>query len=226
MLLTFDCYGTLIDWETGIRQALHHAYPESAAFSDEMLGRQFHAVQNRLKTEGYRTYRTLLTEVATELAARHEWEDATGAAQSVAESVPTWRPFDDTNRSLVRLRDAGLRLAILSNIDNDLLHGTLTHIEVTFDRLGTAEDLMSYKPALPHFELGARWAAEESDEDGSGATWIHVAQSLFHDIVPATAIGLPAVWVNRRREHLPPAAEPVYQAPNLGTAVDWILSSR
>ena len=122
------------------------------------------------------------------------------------------------------MRDAGIRLGILSNIDNDLLLGTLTHFDVTFDRLGTAGDLRSYKPARPHFELGARWAADESDDDGSGDRWIHVAQSLFHDILPATSIGLPAVWVNRRREQLPPDAKPVHEAPDLETAVDWILS--
>lgn len=222
MLLTFDCYGTLIDWETGILEALRAAYPESAALPDEALGNEFHAVQNRLKTDVYRSYRSLLAEVASELAAAHGWDPGVDAAAGVPASVPSWRPFDDTNRALTRLRGAGHHLGILSNIDDDLLAGTLAHFDVTFDHLGTAQQLESYKPASAHFALGAAWAGSGTDPDRG--EWLHVAQSLFHDIVPATRLGLRSVWVNRHAERLPPEAAPVHVAPDLDAAVEWILT--
>ena len=222
MLLTFDCYGTLIDWETGILEALRAAYPESAALPDDVLGNEFHAVQNRLKTDAYRSYRSLLAEVAAELAVDHGWDPGVDAAAGVPASVPSWRPFDDTNRGLTRLRDAGHRLGILSNIDDDLLAGTLDHFDVAFDHLGTAQQLESYKPASAHFKLGARWAGSGGHPDRGG--WLHVAQSLFHDIIPATRMGLHSVWVNRRAEPLPSEAAPVHEAADLDAAVDWILA--
>jgi 2-haloalkanoic acid dehalogenase type II len=216
MLLTFDCYGTLIDWETGILTALRAAYPESLELDDERLGTAFHSVQNRLKTDRYRSYRTLLTETAAELASVHGWDESLAVAASVPASIPEWCPFADTNPSLRRLRDTGAEIGILSNIDDDLLQGTLAHFEVPFDRLGTAQRLQSYKPARPHFELGAAWAAE------TGKPWVHVAQSLFHDIVPATRLGIRTVWVNRRGEDLPNDAAPLYVAGDLADAADWI----
>ena len=223
MLLTFDCYGTLIDWEAGILEALRLAYPRSVSLDDRALLDEFHAVQNRLKTDAYRPYRALLTEVTAALSAGHGWDPSELASASVPASIPRWRPFPDTNPALRRLREAGARLGILSNIDDDLLAGTLGHFDVEFDRLGTAERLRSYKPATPHFELGREWARADPDgEDG----WLHVAQSLFHDIEPATRAGLRAVWVNRRGETLPESAAPVHVAPDLATAADWILGGR
>ncbi len=225
MLLTFDCYGTLIDWETGILGALRSAYPTSAAIADETLGAEFHAIQNRLKTDEYRSYRSLLTEVAAELATSHGWDPSIDTAATVPASIPAWLPFEDTNRALKRLQDHGIRLGILSNIDDDLLTGTLEQLDVVFDHLGTAQQLKSYKPATPHFELGAEWARAEESADAEDYPWLHVAQSLFHDIVPTTRLGLRSVWLNRRGEARPADAAPVYEAPDLDTATDWILSA-
>lgn len=222
MLLTFDCYGTLIDWESGILAALRRAYPEATSVDDRALLDEFHAVQNRLKSDAYRSYRTLLTEVAAALARARGWDPSELTAASIPASIPGWRPFADTNPALRRLREAGASLGILSNIDDDLLSGTLGHLEADFDRLGTAERLKSYKPATRHFELGREWAAEDPDgEEG----WLHVAQSLYHDIEPATRLGLRSVWVNRRGEELPDSAGPAHVAPDLASAADWILGS-
>jgi len=229
MLITFDCYGTLIDWAGGILAALRASYPASASEPGRTLLDRFHAVQNRLKTSEYRPYRDLLTEVAHALAEESGWEDSPEAAGHIPASIPTWTPFEDTNRGLRRLAEAGARLGILSNIDDDLLAGTLEHFDVTFDRLGTAERLRSYKPAAAHFELGRQWAEADaeagvsSEIPGSPSGWFHVAQSLFHDIEPATRLGLRSVWVNRLREPLPADARPVHTAPDLDAAVDWIL---
>ncbi|MCY3601418.1 MAG: haloacid dehalogenase [Gemmatimonadetes bacterium] len=215
-LLTFDCYGTLIDWEGGILAALRAAYPEAAAVGDERLLGEFHAAQNRLKTSEYRPYRRLLTETSVEVARANGWDTADEPAACVPASIPSWQPFPDTNPSLSRLATAGVTLGILSNIDDDLLAGTLKHFEVEFGLLGTAQRLRSYKPAAPHFERGREWAAGFD-------RWLHVAQSLFHDVVPATSLGVPVLWVNRKSESRPHDADPVHIAPDLAAAAAWLL---
>ena len=215
-LLTFDCYGTLIDWEGGILAALRVAYAEATRVEDESLLHEFHAAQNRLKTSEYRPYRRLLTETAMEVARANGWDTSEELATGVPASIPSWRPFPDTNPALSRLAAAGVTLGILSNIDDDLLAGTLKHFEVEFDLLGTAQRLRSYKPAAPHFERGREWAAGFD-------RWLHVAQSLFHDVVPATSLGIPVLWVNRKRESRPDDANPVNVAPNLAAAAAWLL---
>ncbi|MYA32889.1 MAG: haloacid dehalogenase [Gemmatimonadales bacterium] len=215
-LLTFDCYGTLIDWEGGILAALRAAYPEAAAVDDERLLGEFHAAQNRLKTSEYRPYRRLLTETSVEVARANGWDTSDESAAGVPASIPSWRPFPDTNPALSRLATAGVTLGILSNIDDDLLAGTLKHFKVDFDLLGTAQRLRSYKPAAPHFERGREWAAGFD-------RWLHVAQSLFHDVVPATSLRIPVLWVNRKGESRPDDADPVHVAANLARAAEWLL---
>lgn len=216
-LLTFDCYGTLIDWEGGILAALRAAYAEAAAVEDELLLGKFHAAQNRLKTSEYRPYRQLLTETAMEVARANGWGASEELAAGVPASIPSWQPFPDTNPALSRLADGGVTLGILSNIDDDLLTGTLKHFNVEFGLLGTAQRLRSYKPAAPHFERGREWAAGFD-------RWLHVAQSLFHDVVPATSLGVSVLWVNRRGEPRPDDADPVHIAPDLAAAAAWLLA--
>ncbi|WP_419163818.1 haloacid dehalogenase [Candidatus Palauibacter sp.] len=217
-LLTFDCYGTLIDWEAGILAALRAVYPGATAVEDEALLGEFHAAQNRLKTSEYRPYRQLVAETSAEVARSNGWDPSLERAAAVPASIPLWRPFQDTNAALSRLVSAGVTLGILSNIDNDLLAGTLEHFEVEFLLLGTAQNLRSYKPAAPHFERGREWSAGFD-------RWLHVAQSLFHDVIPATAFGVQVLWVNRKAEPLPDAADPVHVAPDLAAAAAWLLPS-
>lgn len=216
-LLTFDCYGTLIDWEGGILAALRAAYAEAAAAADELLLGEFHAAQNRLKTSEYRPYRQLLTETSVEVARVNGWNRSEELAAGVPASIPSWQPFPDTNPALSRLAGGGVTLGILSNIDDDLLAGTLEHFDVEFGLLGTAQRLRSYKPAAPHFERGREWAAGFD-------RWLHVAQSLFHDVVPATSLGVPVLWVNRKAEPRPDDADPVHIAPDLAAAAAWLLA--
>jgi 2-haloalkanoic acid dehalogenase type II len=216
-LITFDCYGTLIDWETGILTALRAAYPEAAAIGDDALLGAFHAAQDARKTAAYRSYRDLLTEVAVDLAATYGWDGSPALAGTLPASVPTWTPFDDTNAALGRLVEAGIPLGILSNIDDDLLAGTLGLLTGPFERIGTAQRLRSYKPARVHFDLGLEWA------QGRAGGWLHVAQSLFHDIEPATRLRVPCLWVNRKDEALPSSVAPRFVAPDLESAVEWIL---
>jgi 2-haloalkanoic acid dehalogenase type II len=108
------------------------------------------------------------------------------------ESLPTWPPFPDTNAALQRLHESGHRLAILSNVDDDPLAGTRKHLDVAFDFVVTAQQVGSYKPAPGHFT-----AARERI---GGAPWLHVAQSYFHDVQPARALGIPSAWINRKGE--------------------------
>ncbi len=215
-LLTFDCYGTLIDWEAGILAALRSAYPRAAQVDDDALLEAFHSAQNTLKTSEYRSYRQLLTEVSAQIARTNEWDESTECSAKVPASIPSWCPFPDTNAALARLAAGGVTLGILSNIDNDLLVGTLQHFDVSFALLATAQNLQSYKPASRHFARGREWAAEYQ-------TWYHVAQSLFHDVIPATALGIPVVWVNRKQETQPAEARPEFVADDLTDAVDWLL---
>lgn len=216
-LLTFDCYGTLIDWESGILAGIRAAYPPAADVSNEALLGQFHSVQNKLKTSQYRPYRDLLTEVAATVAETHGWAGGRERAAMIPASIPSWLPFDDTNDALRRLDAAGVSVGILSNIDNDLLTETLKRFEIGFALLGTAQNLQSYKPAEPHFSRGREWAGEYE-------AWVHVAQSLFHDVVPATALGIPTVWVNRKSEPTPDDAKPIHIASDLASAAEWLLS--
>ena len=215
-LLTFDCYGTLIDWEAGILAALRAAYPEAAAVEDEALLGEFHAAQNRLKTSDYRPYRQLVAETAAEVARSNGWDPSLERAAAVPASIPSWEPFPDTNPALSRLARAGVTFGILSNIDDDLLAGTLRHFDVEFALLATAQRIRSYKPASPHFERGREWATGFN-------RWLHVAQSLFHDVVPATSLGVPVLWVNRKGERRPEDADPVRIAPDLAAAAAWLL---
>ena len=151
------------------------------------------------------------------MAKENGWDERTEPAETVPASIPSWLPFPDTNAALSRLADAEVTLGILSNIDNDLLAGTLEHFCVTFPFVATAEDLRSYKPATPHFVRSREWAA-------GYRTWLHVAQSLFHDVEPANNLGIPVVWVNRKSEALPSTVHPVHIASDLASFADWFLS--
>ncbi|MDX1577238.1 MAG: HAD hydrolase-like protein [Gemmatimonadota bacterium] len=216
-LLTFDCYGTLIDWERGILRALRDAHPSLARLPDQALLASFHEAQNELKTGEYRSYRELLTRTTRRVASGRSDLDPARDVR-VAASIPEWEPFPDTNDALERLAEAGMTLGILSNIDDDLLAATLEHFTVSFSRLGTAERLRSYKPASAHFELGRAWARDHP-------AWLHVAQSLFHDVIPASRLDVPVLWVNRKAEPRPEDVRPVHVAPDLSGAADWILGA-
>lgn len=217
-LLTFDCYGTLIDWEAGILLGLREACPEAESVDDRALLAEFHERQNERKTSAYRPYRTLLAEVTRALAEERGWDVDEERAGLLPASIPEWPPFPDTGPALERLAEAGFRLGILSNIDDDLLAGTLRHLPVEFDPLITAEKVQGYKPGPAHFERAV------ARVEGDPSRLLHVAQSLFHDVRPAPEHGIPVVWVNRAKEPLPVDLRPVAVVPDLAGAADWILA--
>jgi len=218
-IITFDCYGTLIDWNGGISAALLAEAARQGRDADgSTILAAYHAAEPRVQAEEYRPYREILTLLETEVAAELGW-DPPASPGYLADSLPSWPLFDDTNPSLRRLMAAGFRLGILSNIDDDLLAGTRAHFDVDFDLLVTAEQVRGYKPGPTHFERAL--AAVDGDRD----RLVHAAQSHYHDVEPARALDIRTVWVNRLAEPVPSGgAQPDADLPGLAAAVDWILA--
>jgi 2-haloacid dehalogenase len=188
---SFDCYGTLIDWEGGIRATLVRLWPEADGAA--LLAR-YHEIEPRVQLEGSLPYREVLTQALRLLADSEGLELAPGAESALAESLPSWEPFPEVPDSLLELRERGWRIAILSNTDPDLLAASLGRIGVPVDVRVTAAEAGSYKPAHGHWQTFRRL------HDVDPARHVHVAASLFHDIAPAAELGIPAVWINRLEE--------------------------
>jgi 2-haloacid dehalogenase len=197
-VITFDCYGTLIDWRNGIRGAF-----VSQGLDGEASLRKYVEIEPIVEREQYRAYREVLRETASRIAP--------GAKTNfLADSLPSWRPFPDTNPALERLRRAGIRLGILSNVDDDLLAETRKHFTVDFDIVITAQQVRSYKPVQAHF-LTARQRIGD-------AKWLHAAQSNVHDIAPANALGIANAWINRHAEK--GGVRPTYEFRDLTELAD------
>jgi 2-haloalkanoic acid dehalogenase type II len=202
-VITFDCYGTLIDWESGITNAfLRAAREDGITLQRADVLREYARTEEVVEREHYRRYRDVLAETATRVAHALGWPLAFERATFLANSLPTWTPFPDTNPALERLHNAGYRLGILSNIDDDLIAATCRHFTVPFEPVITAQQVRSYKPARAHF-LVAR-------ERLTDARWLHAAQSNVHDIVPANALGIPSAWVNRHGHSALPGGNPTF----------------
>jgi 2-haloacid dehalogenase/putative hydrolase of the HAD superfamily len=218
-IVTFDCYGTLIDWNGGIAGALGaEGERQGRAVDAGAILAAYHATEPRVQAGGYRSYREILTLLEAAIAAELGW-DPPDRPGYLAESLPGWLPFDDTNRALRRLADAGIRLGILSNIDDDLLAGSRRHLDVDFDLLVTAQQVRSYKPAPAHFERALASVA------GGRERLLHAAQSYFHDVRPARELDITTVWVNRLAEPVPAGGPaPDADVADLDAAVDWILT--
>ena len=199
-IITFDCYGTLIDWESGIAGAFRQQNP---SLEREAILHAYADVEPQVEST-YDLYRNVLIRTAQQVGQKLGWStDGT----FLAESLPGWKPFPDTNLALERLKSAGYELGILSNVDDDLLERTRRHFSVDFDLIVTAQQVRSYKPARAHFET-----ARERIGD---ARWLHAAQSNFHDIVPVNAFGVDTAWVNRLGEQPLPGGTPTYEVPDM-----------
>jgi 2-haloacid dehalogenase/putative hydrolase of the HAD superfamily len=215
-VITFDCYGTLIDWEAGIAGAfLQAAADDGVTFTRAEILRAYADVEHRVQAEGYRTYREILRDTATRVAKVLGWPIGSERAGFLAESLPEWQPFPDTNPSLERLVNAGCRLGILSNIDDDLLAETRKHFTVDFDIVVTAQQVRSYKPGHAHF-LTARELIGPS-------RWLHAAESNFHDIVPTNVLGIDNAWINRQHQPELPGGTPKFKFDDLAGLADAIV---
>ena len=176
----FDCYGTLIDWDGGVRAELARVFGEERA--DELLAR-YHELEPELQRDGALSYREVLTESMRRLGA------PPGQEHGLAESLPGWRAFPEVRGALEELRRRGWRLAILSNTDDDFIAASQVQIGVPFDEVVVAQEIGSYKPRPATGRSSSPARARDRH--------VHVAASLFHDIAPANALGLVSVWINR-----------------------------
>jgi 2-haloacid dehalogenase len=206
---TFDCYGTLIDWNAGIRRELERLFGVEPA---PWLLERYHELEPQFQRGDHRSYREVLTLALIRLAEQESLPIPEGEADALARALPEWGPFPEVPRSLEELRRRGWRLAILSNSDRDLIEASRQQLAVPFDRSIVAEDVQSYKPAHRHWE--EFFTRTEADRDRH----VHVAASLFHDIAPASELGLVSVWVNRLDEEAGP--EPTREIPDLSPLPD------
>jgi 2-haloacid dehalogenase len=206
---TFDCYGTLIDWNGGIRRELARNFGEGEA--DRLLAR-YHELEPGLEHDGELTYREVLTR-ALELIAQEEGVPL-DELDALARSLPSWEPFAEVRASLEETRRRDWRLAILSNTDPDFIAASKERIGVPFDETVVASEIGSYKPGHRHWdEFFRRTGADHSGH-------VHVAASLFHDIAPANELGLRSVWINRLGERSHDAARPDRELTNLEGLAD------
>lgn len=214
--ISFDCYGTLVDWETGITSAFENAAAvRRREIRSEAIIPAYHEVEPEVQAGPYRPYREVLREVAVRVAERLAWRLEPEDAGFLADSLPEWPVFSDTGAGLRRLGKK-YRLAILSNIDNDLLGATIERIDVGFDWTVTAEDLQSYKPNLAHFRAALRRVG------GDPSRLLHAAQSRFHDIEPASRLGLATVWVNRQTEDVDSEVRPLHSVTTITELAEWL----
>jgi 2-haloalkanoic acid dehalogenase type II len=194
--VTFDCYGTLIDWNGGIRAELGRVFGEDRA--NEQLER-YHELEPELEADGTSSYREVLTQAMRRLGAPAGEEDA------LARSLPSWRPFPEVPEALAEAREGGWKLVILSNTDRDYIEASMRRLGVPFDLAIVASEIGSYKPDLGHWRAFEQRIGRAPD--------VHVAASLFHDIGPANQLGLPSVWINRLGER--PGPQPTKEQPDL-----------
>ncbi len=189
-----------MDWETGICDSFRRALAEKGSLDIEenRIFELYEEEERRIEKElPYRSYRQVLSETVSRVARKTGWELPPEQSGFLARDLPSWKPFQDTNPVLQRLVRK-CRLGILSNVDDDLLSGTVKHLAVSFEIIVTAEQVKAYKPSTAHFEKARKVI-------GDGIEWLHVAGSLYHDIEPARKLGIEAVWVNRKNLPLPRA---------------------
>jgi len=191
-VLTFDCYGTLIDWESGILAALGPLLAaHGKSLADEKLLELYGELEAEAEAGEYQSYRKILEAVARGVGQRLGFEASEEEARALPESLKNWQPFPDTVAALRKLKGR-FKLAIVSNTDDDLFAQTARLLEVPFDWVITAQQARSYKPSHNNFRLALERIALPPEQV------LHCAQSIYHDIVPAKELGLATVWVNRR----------------------------
>jgi 2-haloacid dehalogenase len=188
---TFDCYGTLIDWNAGIRAVLERLWGVERA--PELL-RRYHELEPELQADSHRSYAEVLTLALEQLAREVGYGLPEGESGALVQSLPEWPPFPEVAAALEELRRRGWQLAILSNSDRDLIAASQKRIGVPFDVTVVAEDVGSYKPKPAHWQRFFELTTANRERH------VHVAASQFHDIAPARELGLTSVWINRLGE--------------------------
>lgn len=198
--VTFDVYGSLIDWETGVYQAFaKEAEKEGYTISRDELIPLFLEVQQEIKSGSYELYAEVLRRTAMQVARRLGWPLESSRANFLPESIPRWMPYKETNTQLERFRKK-YKTGLISNVDDKLLGQTRRHFKTDFDLVVTAQQVRSYKPDPAHFKECER-------RIGTRKGWVHVTSSLYYDVEPCLKLKVPVIWVNRRKETLEPGAK-------------------
>ena len=220
--LTFDCYGTLIDWESGIQSALRPLLTaQGISLSDNQILEAYGALEAELEQGDFRSYRSILQGVVEGFGKRYSFEVTSEIRDTLVTTFDNWIPFPDTVEALERLGKR-FSLNVLSNVDNDLFALSAKHLKVSFTHVITAQQVGSYKPNPRNFEVDLETLRLPKKRI------LHVAQSLYHDIAPARQLGLATVWVNRRHDREGAGATPVASAvpdivvPDLKSLADLV----
>jgi 2-haloacid dehalogenase len=213
---TFDCYGTLVDWNAGIRAEL------GRLLGDEDAGRlleRYHEIEPRIQSERPEArYREVMELVLSELASEAGAQLPSDEPGALGRSLPGWPVFPEVPDALAEARERGWKLVALSNSDRDLIDASLEAIGVPFDGAIVASEVGSYKPAHGHWRSFYESTGAERDRH------VHVAQSHFHDIAPANELGIPSVWINRLGErHEPPPTRELPDLHGLADALDELV---
>ena len=200
--LTFDCYGTLIDWETGILTALRQVLaPHGVDRPDDELLEAYAAIEAPAEAGPYRTYREILAAAARGVATGLGVDPDPSAVAAFADSVGAWPAFPDSAAALARVHGR-FRLGVITNCDDDLFARSATRLGTDFDWVVTAQQARSYKPSERNFELAFERIGLPRERI------LHVAQSLYHDHVTARRLGLSTVWIDRRHGRAGAGATP------------------
>ena len=215
--VSFDCYGTLIDWEAGILPTLRGVLAgHGRSLSDAALLELYGEFEAAAESGQYQSYRRVLESVVERFGERFDFRPSPTELRSIHESIPAWPPFTDTVAALQMLHKR-YKLAVISNIDDDLFAATRKHLGVDFDCVVTAQQARSYKPSLNNFRLALQTIGISPDR------LLHAAQSIYHDVIPAQSLGIASVWVNRKSARpgvgavRAAVARPNFEVPDLAT---------
>jgi 2-haloacid dehalogenase len=210
--VTFDVYGTLIDWETGAIDAFDkEADRDGFTIDHDELIPLFHEIQQKIQAGSYELYAEVLRRTAVQIAERLGWPLEPSRSGFLPDSVQRWPPFRETNPTLQKIKKK-YEVGLISNIDDKLLGLTRRHIPIDYDLVVTAQQVRSYKPDPAHFKECER-------RIGGKKGWVHVAASYYHDVEPCVKLKVPVVWVNRKGETLEPnQKKPTAEVKNLREA--------
>jgi 2-haloacid dehalogenase len=207
--VTFDVYGTLIDWEEGVYQAFRkEAARDGFTIDKDVIIPLFHEISREIEGGSYELYAEVLRRTALEIAKRIDWPLEPSRSGFLPDSVVRWAPFKETNAQLKKFT-SNLETGLISNIDDKLLGQTRRHIPSDFDLVVTAQQVRSYKPDPAHFKECERRV-------GGKKGWVHIAASYYHDVEPCVKLKVPVIWVNRHKEVLEPSQKkPTAEVRNL-----------
>jgi 2-haloacid dehalogenase len=210
-MATFDCYGTLIDWEGGAASFLYDLARrhESDPPPGRVLRERWEELQFERLQVGWTSYRTVLSDSLSEWAGERGYRLNTSDGEALARAMESWQPFPDTIPALRAAKEAGLGLWIISNTDRAIMEHTLRHLELDFDGVTVAEDARAYKPSRAPFDKALH------DMGLAPGEVLHVAFGFKYDIGPAKELGFKTAWVNRHREAAPGPEQPDHEWTDL-----------